>query len=550
MTNDQMPNCNGKAVPYISLSEFTGTDDLERFSSALAYMKDHPGTTLIVPPKTYHITTELARREQQKVMNGEYGNNPEPAMFNPKYIYSRGLDFDGHKNSTVIADGAVLLIDGFMEPISIRSCSGVTIKGFTIDHKRKPYSKGLITDIAPHPENENMQKVSVEFPYDITPYMPVPRSCVYLKDANRFDLNVRVKKMWYADSRHAVFDMMGFKDSMTGCELYLWHTFHSRPAILIEDAVNTTLQDITIHSHCGMGITAFHADNILIERLRVIPSAGEHMSTNTDATHFASCRGKLRLDGCEFEGQGDDSINVHTYYYTIKKTGSRTCRLSIQAPTGTHTQSLDYPLEGDRLELTHKSSLAKADTYKVVTCVPDKENRIVEITVDKNLPDNADNDYFLADIDELPQLEFVNCHARNHFARGVLIKCRKALIENCTFTDIAESAVKISAEASWHEGVNSEDVTIRRCRIINCGRRSLECGGITVSMDAEIPDGNCHGKITIEDNIIDCPHANHSITLANAAEVILRRNQLSSGETCGQVICPDIAVTDGFPVKL
>jgi hypothetical protein len=66
-------------------------------------------------------------------------------------------------------------------------------------------------------------------------------------------------------------------------------------------------------------------------------------------------------------------------------------------------------------------------------------------------------------------------------------------------------------------------------------------------MDAENPDGKCHGRVTIESNIIDCPEAKYSITLANVTEAVLRSNQLSGTE--GQVSCPDQLITDNFPVK-
>ena len=115
----------------ISLSDFTGGDCRERFASALSFMKDNPGTTLTVEPGVYDLTTARAREAQRAVMAGEYGEDPQKVMFTPDYVYDRGLDFRGHVNSTVEAYGATLLVDGFMEEISIRECSGVTVRGFT-----------------------------------------------------------------------------------------------------------------------------------------------------------------------------------------------------------------------------------------------------------------------------------------------------------------------------------------------------------------------------------------------------------------------------------
>lgn len=512
----------------INLSDFHGTDDRERFSKALDELKAEPGSTLIVPPGIYEITTPLAREAQAHVMNGDFGSNPEPVMFNPEYKYDRGLDFAGHQNSTVIApEGAMLLIDGFMEPVSIRDCRGVTFAGFTIDHKTKPYSKGFLTL---RESDDDRVIYDAYFPQKITENMPIPRLCYYICNARRFELQQECRKLTYVDEHHMTVEaghgVNGVSDEAAR-EIYLWHTFHSRPAVLIERAVDTKIANVTIHSSPGMGITAMHAENILIERLRVIPSAGEHMSTNTDATHFASCRGLLRLDGCEFEGQGDDTINVHTYYYTPERLSDRKCRLRVEAPTGTHTQSVDHPEAGDCLELVNFSSLLPEKVYKALSVSVDYEGRFADVEVDCDLPE-AFEGYLICDPDEVPEVEFINCRASNHWARSILIKSRRALIENCTVTDVFDCAVKVAAEAWWKEGINIDDVTIRGCRFVGNGRLNGDCGGISVTMDVDNPAAMPQGRVTITDNIIECPYSDFAVVIKQTREANIFRNQLVS----------------------
>lgn len=508
----------------IRLSDYPGTDDRCRFAAALEYMRAHPNTTLYVEPGVYTITSERAAWAQRSVMNGDFGYDPEKVMFNPKYEYDRGLDFAGHTGSRVEAYGATLMIDGFMEPISVRNCRGVEICGFTVDHVRKPYTKGIITS---YRENGCSGYIEVELCAPVTPHTPYPRHVVYNYSSGRFDPPAPLGKMHFSDALHIGFDCGTEMKNSVGNELYLCHTFHSRPAVLIENAENTVLRDLTVHSAPGMGITAQRAKDILIERLRVVPSCGEHLSTNTDATHFSACRGKLRLDGCEFDGQGDDSINVHTYYYTIDSHSGTEVRLSVKAPTGTHAQSLVYPMVGDTLELTEKSTLNPLKKYRAVSVTPDFGEYCCYVELDRPLPNNAE-DFFLADADEVPELEYVNCSARNHFARSVLIKCRRALVENCVFSDVFESAVKIAAEASWHEGISTADVTVRRCRFINCARLTKKCGGVHVYMEAPDRKTLSHGLVTIEDNIIDCPDADHAVIIDNTRKASIARNHVNS----------------------
>ncbi len=66
-------------------------------------------------------------------------------------------------------------------------------------------------------------------------------------------------------------------------------------------------------------------------------------STNTDATHFASCRGTVVIEESMFRGLGDDATNVHGYYHDIEMGDDGWTRLVLHAPTYTHAQQADVP---------------------------------------------------------------------------------------------------------------------------------------------------------------------------------------------------------------
>lgn len=511
----------------IYLSDYPGTDDRTRFKAALDFMKENPGTTLVVEPGTYNITSERAREAQRALMNGDYGENPESVMFTPDYEYDVGLDFRGHVGSTVEGYGATLLVDGFMETVSISECENVTLRGLTVDHKRRPYSKGVVTEIR---RDGDVTRGTLVFSEPLTARTPLMRQSYYSPRAGRF-INelVRAKELKYVDPTHFECVFRGDGEPEVGDEVYYSHTFHGRPAIFIYKAVNTLLADVTIHNHPGMGITAQESRDIVMDRLRVVPSAGDKVSTNTDATHFCACRGKVRFDGCRFEGQGDDTTNVHTYYYVVRSHGRNTVFLTITSPDGPHGMKLLCPQVGDRLELVRKESLHPEDVYRVTGVEPDRAAWGCTVTLDRDLPENLDG-YYFADPDEVPDVEFVNCTMRNHHARSVLIKSRTALIENCDFSCVFESPVKIAAEGGWEEGINSELVTVRRCRFTDNGTVSNECGGVTVRMEAERP-ALTHGTVVIEDNLIDCPRCMHGLILENVRRAEVRRNVIvSAGE--------------------
>ncbi len=539
----------------VSLLDFAADEslgierDTARFAAAMAYCREHEGTTLIVPPGEYILTSQLARDTMSKVMAGEYGPNPQPTMFNPKFAYTRGISFEGQKGTTLIGYGVTLMVDGFMEPVSVRDCEDITVCGITIDHKRKPYSKGTVTGIEKKKDSTDWS-ITITLDEDCPMQPNTPRRLrfvLYSKNTGLY-FDPPMGAIEVVDS-HTLRADMGIcaheetGESLMGMEFYTVHTYHSRPAVLIEQAKNTHLVDVTIHSQPGMGIVGNRSEDILITRLNVVPSVGHHYSTNTDATHFTSITGLLRLEYCTFDGQGDDFTNVHNYYHTITPIDETSCWLHTDAKDGTHAQSLDYPDVGDKLELTNRLSLDVPEVYTVLECEPDFEAYRTRVKLDKPLPADC-ADYFLADVTRLPRLEVVGCNARNHFARSILVKTRNVLIENNTFVCPFGPAVVIAAEPWWCEGVCAADVTIRRNRVFSVLNNGWDkAGGIVVMADCKNPEARPIRNIVIEDNIIDTPKCNHGIFVRNVDGVTIRRNKVVAREEGIQVeVCSNVTM--------
>ena len=509
----------------VYLSSFKKDTDMETFAAAMEYLREHPYTTLVVESGTYLLTSELARETYEKAMSGEYGEVNQWTMFTPKFPYTRGICFAGQKGTRFEAYGVTLMVDGFMEPVSVRDCQDVEICGFRIDHVKKPYSRGVITEMGAL--DEKGQCTCVVTLDDDCPVQEGSPKTLRHKSVDPYTLaNTRAKVLGvqYVDAHHYKVTYSSNEDLKIGTEFYCCHTYHSRPAILIENALNTKITDVTIQSQPGMGIVGNRSENILVQRLSIVPSIGHHFSTNTDGTHFTSIKGLLRMENCTFDGIGDDFINVHNYYHAvIKREGDTTCWMQEKTPTGTHAQSLDYPDVGDTLELTTVGTMQLIDTYKVLACEPMAEDWMCKVVLDHPLPENTEG-LVLADVTRLPRVEVIGCHARCHHARSILIKSRNVLIEGNTMRDVAGAGVYVAPEAWWYEGVAPADVTIRNNRIINCG--STFGGAIMVLASSEQAKGQCIKNIVIEDNIIECPRVPFGISVSNTDGVRIARNQI------------------------
>ena len=107
------------------------------------------------------------------------------------------------------------------------------------------------------------------------------------------------------------------------------------------------------------------------------------------------------------------------------------CATVLRAPTGTHSQTADYPDPGDVLELTDMNSLSCIDTFRVVSCTRTDDPWRSELVLDKPLPAEHEN-LTLVNATQMPRLEYIGNYCRSHLGRSVLVKIKDALIEGNT----------------------------------------------------------------------------------------------------------------------
>ncbi len=527
----------GEMMMSVTWNDFKGPVR-RRLTEACDYLRAHAGATLFIPPGEYLLEDARAQEVRRAVMAGEYGANPEPVMFNPEFIYSRGFDLDGCRDVTISAYGVTLLVDGFMEPVSLRNCRNVSLCGLTIDHTRKPFSKGTIADGG---DGYFIVRYDEAYPFSIQ--AASPRIMAYSPTTKRYeDISIRED----GGEELAPFTVRypgEFKPEMIGWEVYLIHSLHSRPAVLISHAQNISLTDVTIHSQPGMGIVGFKSSDIRINRLAIVPSQGVRVSTNTDATHFACCSGELSVTNSRFDGQGDDAINVHNYYYTMRTPQECACTLSVDAPSFTHSQEPDIPVEGQRLGLVNRRTLEMLREYTVV-----KSSRTYPTAVELDSPVPKDcGEYLLANISQQPRLRFCSNTVYNHFARAVLVKTSHTLIENNLFVDGMGAAVQVAAEAGWHEGVAADDVTIRNNTFIHCGYE-WQVNAVCVNIDAEeTAQTPLHHGIRIEGNhIVGDGKAKLAIQVEQSQDVHIMNNCIEGefDQAIQTEHCEDVALKD------
>lgn len=503
-----------------------GRDDTRSLREAVKKARQTPGSTLYFPAGRYLISDPKAIQIQQDALTGKLGANPQDELYVHNNEYVIGLDFVGAKDLKIEADGAELLCDGWMEPVSFRNAENITLNGLTIDYKRPANSAGKIINMG---KDYVDVKFAAEDPVDDK--MIMIRIMIY--DENRQSL---VGPAVYHKTKELIAPQtMRFygttirQQAELGRVLMVWSGFHYRPAILIYKTRNITLNDVTIHSQAGMGIVGHLSEDIALNRLKVVPRRGRYISSNTDATHFATNRGYIRFVNCEFEGQGDDATNVHNYYaHIVSRSSDNVCETFLGEKNPTHSSYQDEPMAGDILAVVKKSTLEEAGYIKVRRFWANPETRRVKIEFDGYLPDNTE-DYYLANMTACPQLEFLDSRVKSHRARSVLVKTRRVRIEGNSFENTTGTAIHIGAEGDWGEGVASEDVVVKNNTFTNCGLGGADDGTIddasAIAVHVKAPKRDrpgLHKRLLFEGNEIS--GGIHAITIKNAEDVIIRNN--------------------------
>ncbi|MCP4645485.1 MAG: right-handed parallel beta-helix repeat-containing protein [bacterium] len=499
-------------------------NDAEGFRQAAAYCREHPGTTLTVPAGLYRFRDEKAVEVMRNAMTGQYGNNPQSTLMTREFPHVHGLDFTGAKDVTVKAEGATIRFDGWYQPVVLDRTEGVTIRGLTIDHERAPYSVGRIVEV-------ERKHFDAEFDARYPLNANMPGFCVDFYDADAG----RRHGVAHYDARLEMVEPDVLRIHASCPKAYLGdycivrHSAHGAAAVMVRYARDLRLDRVTIHSHPGMGIVGHRCENLTFQGVRIVPREGELQSTNTDATHFTSCSGTVVFDGCEFEGQGDDSTNIHNYYHTIKdRIDESTCRMFVDRSAALHALDHDYPEAGDTLELVDARTLAPVRRYTVVSREHNFESSETVATLDDVLLEDC-RGYRFVNVTRFPSVRIVNCHIRSHLARGILIKTRDVLIEGCTIENTTGTGIHVGAEGDWHEGAPTADLTIRNNRIVHCGLgHGTQNDACAIAINVKAQDTTVpglHKRVLIEDNEIVGLNAKRGIFASSVEGLTIRNNR-------------------------
>ncbi len=403
-----------------------GGDLIAAFHRALAGRTSGRGLRLILEPGIYILRESECPRRFAAVSNHDSGDRAVAFSL----VNEHDVEIDGC--------GALLLCEGRLIPFWVESSHNIRLRNFALDWVRPFSSEAEVVDVIG--ADEALVRIDSErFPYRLEKERfcftgPDGYTSSYLKNALAFDADKRevalhARDTWGVRQAYSVKEAEGgllrfrapfIMPPEPGNLLALPHEHRTSPAVVLTRCDEVTIEDANLHHAGGMGVIAQMCRNVTLKRVTVAPRAktGRMLSLAADASHFVECSGRLLLEDCHFNGQLDDSSNIHGVYLRVAR---RMDAHSLVAEA-VHFQQwhVDYIQPGDKLALVDPGTLMRSEETLTVTAVERTGPALVQVTFSEALPDKVDG-MALQIISNSVQTEIQGNVFERHRARGLLL---------------------------------------------------------------------------------------------------------------------------------
>ncbi|GHU98449.1 alpha-1,3-galactosidase B [Bacteroidia bacterium] len=445
----------------------------------------------------------------------------------------------GCSDFLIMADGAQIVIHdpakGFLR---MQDCRRGIIKGFGVDYSPLPYTQGVITMVD---QKENIFEVKIDegypSPLDGNFAEAPTRWASVLTDnggvitLKRGGPNLVPAQSISEGSDKGVFRIKTSAAAANGIargDLYaLIARYNGRPAFSTLRCRQVTLMENTCYAGPAGGFAIGGSSEIGIIRCNVLRKPGRYISQNADCVHVTPGAIGPWIEGCVFEGQMDDAINLKTEMVNI-----------IEARGPDRFLVTGAVEEGDSLSLFNPREGVLIGRCVVTSAVKEKAGAEIRVSqkfegiragakdrqADMFFNDNRSNESFVIRGNSF----------RLSRRYGMLIQATHGTIDGNTFQSTSTGAITLQNSASWPEGFVPRNVHIAGNTIIDCGfdtsygRETPPAPIIvrttTVNSGVKASWRGVTG-IVIENNVIDSNSA-YCISLSGTSGIVIRNNEM------------------------
>ena len=456
----------------------SAADNSGAFIAAVAYLKENPGTKL-------------------QIEKGTYKMNP-----------SSTVSFSGVKDCTVDCGGSTFLYSA-KRYFTFTNCENVKMCNMTVDWDHSTYQVSsmvrvksvtklddgnydvayefFLTDDASYALDERWDSLIHYDPDDLTP--TYPSGDLFNVEDNSFNRRLTEPNVITLTCN------AGITPTKIGETLLIRHAnYDSTVFVLNGGSHGMVFENITIYSVPGCGFSV--AD--LTHHVRVTgltvglnPANSDYirMSTTADVIHMKDSLGYLILEDSDISFNGDDALNIHDNVAVVED--------CYDGSLYFHTTNTTAFRKGDTISFKN-NDYSDTGISAVIESVSHSGMSYTAV-LDTDLEGEVEAGMIVVD----DTVDSSHCIVRNSYfhenrARALLIGSSDALVENCRFYHVQQSAINIPVDITtdlWDEGRGAENIIIRNNTFEQCNNLNIN-GGAQISIVASngfSKDGSIQG---------------------------------------------------------
>lgn len=526
---------------------------VKTLNDLLAALQGETEIGLVFAKGIYHFYPDFAPEKMMYISNHDEDTVKKAAFL-----------LEHRQNLTIDGGGSNFIFHTEILPFYVAQCKNITLQNFTVDYARPTYSQGIIRAVTP-------QAITIEIDPEKYPWQVENNTLWFTGEGFRQTMNLWLEM---DAARHAPayqthdFWLDGFygvqqptaeksKDNTVclhlsaketfppsckvGNLLVLRHHARTHPGFYLLDSVAVTAQNIDVYNTEGIGFVAERTKDIFLRNfnVKINPHNPRIFTAAADATHFVNCYGKIELDHCLFENQMDDAVNIHGIYYKLKA-----------APVGdTLHVLLDHPMQkgvpighrGDVIAVVDCATMQQKQTFVLQECTMCSPDEFM-LKANQALPTGLGPRCVLENLTAKPSALIHDCIFRNNRARGILLTCKTALVENCVF-QTAGAALYMEGEAQyWFESGCTENIALKNNRFINCSYvQDWGFAPLHIKPGVQRPTKGryYHNKVEVENNTFTC-FDGRLVYARHVGELFLQNNRLEKTNAFPPIAGADI----------
>ena len=242
-----------------------------------------------------------------------------------------------------------------------------------------------------------------------------------------------------------------------GTKCTISHAYYGLVAFILKQCDTVLFEDVTLSNFAGFGfLVCPHCHDFTFRRVRLTSDDRDRhpYALTSDGLHFMGLSGKLIIEDCLFDSNGDDRVNIHTQVMTVKQIANDTMTVAFEKKGG--VVSKYWSESGDSLRVYNPATLELKGKVTV------KDADCGDITFDSNGVEVLEGDYLTND-KYYPDVVIRGCTFQRCGGRQLCLQgSDNLLVENCKFYSYASCCLYMSSAFDyWYEAGPLSNVTIR-----------------------------------------------------------------------------------------